>query len=91
MKFEWDEAKRQTNIAKHGIDFVDLPPLFDGLTVLEVDDRFNYGETRFLTLGMLNGIVFLVVHTETDEVIRIISARKASKYEEEYYFQQIAN
>ena len=91
MKFEWDEAKRQTNIAKHGIDFVDLPPLFDGLTVLEVDDRFDYGETRFLTLGILNGIVFLVVHTETDEVIRIISARKASKYEEEYYFQEIAN
>lgn len=91
MKFEWDEAKRQTNIAKHGIDFVDLPPLFDGLTVLEVDDRFDYGETRFLTLGMLNGIVFLVVHTETDDTIRIISARKASKYEEEYYFQEIAN
>lgn len=91
MKFEWDEAKRQTNIAKHGIDFVDLPPLFDGLTVLEVDDRYDYGETRFLTLGMLNGIVFLIVHTETDDTIRIISARKASKYEEEYYFQEIAN
>ena len=91
MKFEWDEAKRQTNITKHGIDFVDLPPLFDSLTVLEVDDRFDYGETRFITLGMLNGIVFQVVHTETNETIRLISARKASKYEEEYYFQEIAN
>jgi uncharacterized DUF497 family protein len=91
MKFEWDEAKRQANIAKHGLDFVDLPPLFDGVTVLEVDDRFDYGETRFITLGLLNGLVFLVVHTETDETIRLISARKASKYEEEYYFQEIAN
>ena len=45
--------------------------MFDGLTVLEVDDRFDYGETRFLTLGMLNGIVFLVVHTETDETLRL--------------------
>ena len=91
MRFEWDEAKRQTNLSKHGIDFVDLPPLFDGPTVLEVDDRFDYGETRFMTLGMLTGIVFLVVHTETTETIRLISARKASKYEEEYYFQELAN
>ena len=91
MKFEWDESKRQINLSKHGIDFADLPPLFDGITVLLVDDRFDYGETRFTTLGLLNGIVFLVVHTETDETIRLISARKASKYEEEYYFQEIAN
>jgi uncharacterized protein len=91
MKFEWDEDKRQTNISKHGIDFIDLPPLFDGLTVLRVDDRFDYGETRFITLGILNGIVLLVVHTEADEIIRLISVRKASKYEEKYYFQEIAN
>lgn len=91
MKFEWDESKRQINLSKHGIDFADLPPLFDGITVLLVDDRFDYGETRFTTLGLLNGIVSLVVHTETDETIRLISARKASKYEEEYYFQEIAN
>jgi hypothetical protein len=91
MRFEWDEAKRQTNLSKHGIDFADLPPLFDGTTVLLVDNRFDYGEIRFTTLGLLNGIVFLVVHTETDEVIRLISARKATKYEEESYYQEIAN
>lgn len=91
IKFEWDEEKRQTNLTKHGIDFIDLPPLFDGVTVLQVDDRFDYGETRFITLGILKGIVFLVVHTETAEIIRLISARKASKYEEKYYFQTIAN
>ena len=91
MKFEWDEAKRQRNLSKHGIDFADLPPLFAEATVLLVDDRFDYGETRFTTLGLLNGIVFLVVHTETDAIIRLISARKATKYEEKSYFQAIAN
>ena len=91
MRFEWDEEKRQTNISKHGIDFIDVPPLFDGVTVLRMDNRFDYGETRFITLGLLNDIVFLVVHTETDETIRLISVRKASKYEEKYYYQEIAN
>lgn len=91
MRFEWDEAKRQRNLSRHGIDFADLPLLFDGATVLLVDDRFDYGEIRFTTLGWLNGIVFLVAHTETDEVIRLISARKATKYEEESYYQEIAN
>ena len=56
-----------------------------------MDDRFDYGETRFTTLGLFHGIVLLVVHTETDETIRLISARKATKYEEESYFQEIAN
>ena len=71
MKFEWDEAKRQTNIRDHGIDFTDLEPLFDGETVIMLDDRFDYGEYRFTTLGLLNGMVLLVVHTETDEVIAV--------------------
>ncbi len=91
MRFEWDEDKRQTNLSKHGIDFADMPLLFDGATVLLVNDRFDYGEPRFTTLGLLNGIVFLVAHIETDQIIRLISARKATKYEEEYYFQEIAN
>lgn len=91
MQFDWDERKRLTNIADHGIDFADLSTLFDGVTVLLLDDRFDYGETRFITLGMLNGIVFVVAHTETDTTIHLISARKANKYEEERYYQEIAN
>jgi uncharacterized protein len=91
MKFEWDEAKRQINLAKHGVDFVDMPQLFQGTTVLLVDNRFDYGEVRFLTLGLLNGIVFLVAHTESDDTIRLISARKATKNEENYYFRNISN
>jgi len=91
VKFEWDEAKRQTNISKHGIDFADLEPLFDGETVTMLDDRFDYGEERFVTLGLLNGVVLVVVHTETDTVIRLISGRKATKNEEKSYFKEIAN
>ena len=91
MKFEWHEAKRQTNIRDHGIDFADLEPLFDGETVITLDDRFDYGEYRFISLGLLNGTVLAVVHTETDELIHIISARKATKYEEKRYFAEIAN
>jgi uncharacterized DUF497 family protein len=85
MQFEWDEAKRRANIKRHGFDSVGVERIFasDGLTLL--DDRFDYGEIRFLTLGMLNGRVVAVSHTETDEVTRIISVRKASKDEEEIY------
>jgi uncharacterized protein len=89
MRFEWDERKRRANLAKHGIDFADLAPLFGGLTITLLDDRYDYGEFRFITLGILNGIVLTVAHIETDEVIRIISARKATRYEEESYFEKI--
>jgi uncharacterized protein len=89
MRFEWDEKKRRTNIARHGIDFADLAPLFGGLTITLLDDRYDYGEFRFITLGMLKGMAITIAHTETEEVIRIISARKATRYEEENYFKKI--
>ncbi len=91
MRFEWNETKRRTNIRDHGIDFAGLEPLFEGETVLILDDRFDYGEYRFITFGLLNGVVLVVAHTETDDVIHIISARKATKYEEKRYFEEIAN
>ena len=91
MRFEWDEAKRLANIRKHGIDFVDVPAMFDRDTVTVIDDRFEYDETRYLTLGLLISRVILVVHTESDDTIRIISARKATRYEEKTYFEQIAD
>jgi uncharacterized protein len=89
VQFEWDENKRRANLAKHGIDFADLAPLFSGLTISVLDSRYGYGESRFITMGILNGIAMTVAHTETDEVVRIISARKATRYEEESYFKKI--
>ena len=91
MRFEWDEAKRLINLRKHGIDFADVPRLFDGDTVTVIDDRFEYDETRYITFGLLKARVIVVAHTETEDVIRIISARKATKHEEENYFEQIAD
>ena len=88
-KFEWDETKRKSNIKKHGIDFVEAPVIFDGYTITIEDDRCDYGEERFVTFGLLCGTVVAVVHTETEELIRIISIRKATKYEEKEYFSQI--
>ncbi len=92
MRYEWDEAKRRTNLQRHSIDFADIPPVLEGdLFVLE-DDRYEYGETRFIAFGLLFGRVVVVAYTERGEdVIRLISARKASKDETRQYFQQITN
>jgi uncharacterized DUF497 family protein len=89
MIFEWDETKRKSNIKKHGIDFVDAPSIFAGYTLTVGDDRYDYGEERFVTFGILEGRVVAVVHTETEVLIRIISIRKATRYEEKVYFSQI--
>lgn len=89
MRFEWDERKRLSNIVKHGIDFADLESLFAGMTVTLFDERFSTDEERFITFGLLSGVVSVVAHTETDEVIRIISARKGTCNEEEAYFKTI--
>jgi uncharacterized protein len=91
MRFEWDEKKRLINIEKHGIDFIDVPAIFELDIVTVIDERFDYGEIRYQTLGLLKSHVILVVHTESETVIRIISARKATKYEEKIYFNQIAD
>ena len=72
MRFKWDEAKRESNILKHGIDFIDVEKVFEGLTVTILDDSFDYAEDRFITLGLLDGRVAVIVHTETNDVIRII-------------------
>ncbi|MHB8652517.1 MAG: BrnT family toxin [Terriglobia bacterium] len=91
MLFEWDEAKRQSNIRKHGIDFVGIEKVFSGKTITILDDRFDYGEFRFVTVGLLKNFTVVVTHTETEEVIRIISVRKATKNEEIIYFKEIAD
>ena len=80
-----------SSLQKHGFDFVEAEQLFAGETVTILDDRFDYGEERFVTFGLLNGRVVVVAHTETDTVIRVISLRKATKNEEINYFREIAN
>jgi uncharacterized protein len=91
MNFEWDEQKRLINIKKHGIDFMDIPAIFDRDTVIIPDERFDYDETRFIVIGIMRNQVVVAAYTERGENIRIISARKAMKNEQIYYFQQISN
>lgn len=91
MKFEWDEQKRLINLEKHGIDFADIWQLFNNWRHTIEDDRFEYGEIRYFTLGVLAGRIVAVSHTETDDLIRIISARKANKNEQKEYFKEITN
>jgi uncharacterized protein len=86
MRFEWDEEKRTANLQKHGIDFGDVATVFKGHTLTIEDDRWNYGEQRFVTFGVLGGQVVAVVHTESTRAIRVISIRKATRNEERNYF-----
>lgn len=86
---EWDEAKRASNLRKHKIDFEDLVELFESNLYTKLDNRFDYGETRFLTYGMLAGQVVAVSHTEDDVAIRVISARRANKNEQKEYFEKV--
>ena len=66
-----------------------LSGVFDGVTYTFEDDRFDYGEQRFVTLGLLDGVVVSIVHTESPRLIRIISFRKATKREQAIYFNGI--
>ena len=86
--YTWDETKREINLAKHGIDFRDAAEIFAGPLVTVEDTREDYGEARYIALGMLAGIVLSVVYTERDDEIRIISIRKALKHETRFYFSQ---
>ena len=89
MELTWSEAKRAANLKAHGLDFVDAPLVFEGVTFTFEDDRFSYGEQRFITLGLLAGIPVSLVHTETDHEIRVISFRKATNREAQIYFSQV--
>ena len=90
VKFEWDEIKNRTNIAKHGIDFAAVVFMFDEPLSLTIPDRVVGEERRYRTIGAaLNGVV-LVAHTlrevsRNDDLIRIISARFATASERKAY------
>ena len=86
-QFEWDEEKNARNIAKHGIDFKDAQRVFNGPCVSRIDDLSDeYGELREITVGLLDGVsVIVVVHTDREGRIRIISARRALRHERKRY------
>ena len=90
MSFEWDENKRAENVGKHELDFADAWQIFDEPMLVEIDDREDYGEIRFFGIGFLKNFVVAVVFTEPDEqTIRVISLRRALKYEREQFEKYI--
>ena len=90
MDFEWDEAKNQANIRKHGVGCETAKRIFDGPVFSWMDDREEYGEDRYISIGMVDGLaVLVVIHTDRKNRVRLISARPASKKERQRYHEQI--
>jgi len=91
MQFEWDEAKNLVNIQKHSIDFADVPLVFENEMLIELDERFNYDEDRWIRMGFLGpGVVVIVWVERHRDLIRIISARRASRYERKRFEQYLS-
>lgn len=88
--FEWDEAKNILNMAKHGISFEEACLIFDGPVFSNIDNRFDYGEERTLSIGLIENIVAVVViHTQRNGNIRIISARLANRQERNRFYDYL--
>jgi uncharacterized protein len=92
MRFEWDERKSRENLAKHRISFETATLVFEDPLAVSAPDRVVEGEQRWQTLGMVDDVVILLVaHTyeedNGEEIIRIISARKATPRERTIYAQ----
>ena len=87
---ECDDEKNQINIEKHCVSFERAAQIFEGFTLSVVDDRFDYGETREISIGVVSGVAYLTVaHTDRQGKTRIISARPASRNERKRYDQAI--
>jgi uncharacterized protein len=92
MTFGWDETKNRANIRRHGIDFNDVPKMFTAPMFVALDTRKDYGEDRWIGIGIMKSRVVVVVFVEKHEGhIRIISARKAEKHERQTYEEEIAD
>ncbi len=89
MEFEWDDQKEKENIKKHGIDFTTAAHVFsDEFRIEKYDDRHSHEEDRYLVIGAIHEwlSVVTVVYTPRSNVIRLISARIATKEEKEEYY-----
>ncbi len=85
MDFDWDENQRQTNLAKHGIDFVRAKEIWDG-PVLEIPSpQTDHAEERFIVLGVVDGEVIAVVFIWRRRIRRFVSARMARNNEKALY------
>lgn len=89
MEYEWDEAKRLSNIEKHQVDILEAALIFESWVLTTVDTRFDYGEVRSRSVGMVDGACYVLIHAERDGRTRLISAwlggrRDRRKYQAGY-------
>jgi len=89
MQFTWHEPKRQSTLKRRGLDFADAELVFGGATFTFEDDREDYGERRWVTFGLLRSTVMVIVHTETEDEIHVISMREADKNEQLLFFRNL--
>jgi hypothetical protein len=89
--FEWDRDKAVANWQKHGVSFEEAMGAFrDPFAIEIIDDRMDYGEERINLIAIYNGVILHVTYTERSDRIRLISARRATKYERNEYYRQNA-
>jgi uncharacterized DUF497 family protein len=89
LEFEWDDQKARANARKHGVTFERATFAFaDPFAIATLDDREDYGEERFILIGVAEGPLLFVSYTERGDRKRIISARRATRHEQEIYERQ---
>jgi len=89
--FEWDDTKAATNWRDHGVAFHQAVKVFrDPFAVEWIDDREDYGEERLNMIGFCEGVLLHVTYTERGDRLRLISARRAEKYEQDRYYRENA-
>ena len=87
--FAWDDAKAAENLAKHGVSFMTARRVFgDPFAIERLDDRHDYGEDRFVTIGMVDNRLLCVAYTMRGATVRVISARGAEPYEHRQYHEE---
>jgi uncharacterized DUF497 family protein len=90
LDFEWDDNKRTEVLSQRGIDLLEAALIFEGPVLTKVDARHDYGETRYISLGMVGDECFVVVHTPRKNLVRIITAWLGGKSDKEQYQASIA-
>jgi len=89
MAISYDPAKRDETLEERGLDFADAEKVFDSLLIENPDDRFDYGEERFITVGFLGERMVVLVWTPRGEDRHVISMRKANAREQRRYGKQM--
>lgn len=87
--YEWDKKKSKKNLSERGLDFADAETVFSGPCLTFEDTRFDYGEPRFITFGLLERRLVVIAHTPRGDKTRIISMRKANDREKKTYQERL--